>query len=178
MNDFAATTQIIGKVQYHKTGAGFTLIEFIIYLALFGILMGGVAAGVYAIVEGGGRSQAKTSIQEEGNFLLGKFNWALSGASSINVVALPPNLAITKYNYALNPLVFDVSGSELRLRQGGGLANDLNSSNVFLKSLTFQDIPKSNGKPEGLTINFTLTALTSAGAVESQNFEITKFLAQ
>ena len=161
-----------------KKPNGFTLIEVIIYLALFGILMAGVMAAVYAIVEGGGRSQSKILIQEEGNFLLGKFNWALSGASNISVAILPPSLSITKYDYTLNPLVFDVGGSELRLRQGGGEANNLNSDDVALTSLNFQDIPKLNGKPEGLNISFTLASLTYAGAVESQNFEMTKYLSQ
>lgn len=155
---------------------GFTLIEVIIYLALFGILMGGVSTAVYAIVEGGGRSQSKILIQEEGNFLLGKFNWALSGASNINVS--PSILSIVKYSYSSNPLAFDISGTELRLKQGSGTINNLNSDDVTIKNLIFEDIPKSNGKPEGLVISFTLTSLASNGSVESEDFKMTKYLAQ
>lgn len=155
---------------------GFTLIEVIIYLALFGILMGGVAAAVYAIVEGGGRSQNKILIQEEGNFLLEKLDWALSGAASLSATSSPPSLSITKYSYSFSPLVFDISGNEVRLKQGGGGENDLNSNNVSAKNLNFQDIPASNGRPEGVLITFSLTGLTSGGATESQEFEMTRYL--
>jgi type II secretory pathway pseudopilin PulG len=56
---------------------GFTLIEVVLYIGLFGILVGGVIIAAYQLLEGGDRNQVNILIQEEGTFLNRKINWAL-----------------------------------------------------------------------------------------------------
>ena len=56
---------------------GFTLIETIVYLALFSILMGGAIVAAFNIFESAGRQQTHTMLQEEGNFLIAKINEAV-----------------------------------------------------------------------------------------------------
>src|SRR5581483_3447430 len=67
-----------------KSAPGFTLIEVVVYLALFAILFGGAVLAAYNIVESSGRNQSKADIQQEGEFIIGKINWALSGAASVS----------------------------------------------------------------------------------------------
>ena len=67
-----------------KGQKGFTLIETLIYLALFAIFFGGAAAAAYAVIETSGRNLTKSMVQEEGNFMLAKINWALSGVQTID----------------------------------------------------------------------------------------------
>jgi len=159
-----------------KNYNGFTLIETLIYLALFGIIMGGVAAAAYGIVEAGGRSQTRVSLQEEGDFLLAKINWSLTGASSMSIQASPPSLMVSKYNFTSNPLVFNFAGTALSLKEGSGVAQNLNSDNAAISSLIFQDIPSSGAKPEGIKTTFTLQAKTPNGQIVTQDFEHTQYL--
>lgn len=159
-----------------KVSTGFTLLETLIYLALFAVIIGGVIAAVYNIVEASGRNQTKVQAQEEANFLLGKINWALTGANGVTVVPSPPSLTVNKYNFGANPLVFDLNGAKLRLKEGSGTAADLNSDSIQVVNLVFQDIPAVNGKPEGVEATFTFRTLTPNGAVTNQDFEITKYL--
>ena len=64
---------------------GFTIIETLIYLALFTILIGGVMISAYFIVQASSDSQQNTVIQEEANFLSSKIRWALNGATTVDV---------------------------------------------------------------------------------------------
>lgn len=153
---------------------GFTLIETVIYLALFGIIMGGVGVVAYAVIEGAGRGQSRIVMQEEAGFLLGKINWALSGAS--NATVTPTTLTVSKYNFNFNPLVFTASGTKLSLKEGaGGTATNLNSDAVNA-NVVFANIPALNGRPQGVTASATLTSLTPSGASVTQSFQITKYM--
>ncbi len=51
---------------------GFTLIETIVYLALFSIVIGGALAATTLLFEGAGRDTTRARLQEEGNFMLDK----------------------------------------------------------------------------------------------------------
>src|SRR5213078_842008 len=74
---------------------GFTLIETLVYLALFAIMIGGIVAASYLLFESSNRNQTKAMMQEEKNFILGKINYALSGAKSASVFGT--SLTVTKY---------------------------------------------------------------------------------
>lgn len=156
--------------------SGFTLIEALIYLALFGFIMGSLSVAVYGLVEASGRGDTRVVMQEEGGFLLGKIDWALSGASSLTVVASPPSLAVTKYGFGANPLVFNMASGNLRLQQGGGAFVNLNSSSVQVLNFTVTNSAAANGKPQGVTVAFTLRGTTPKGVTIDQNFTTTKFL--
>ncbi len=65
--------------------SGFTLIETMIYIALFALIMTGTIVSIYGILGSSARNQLKAMVQEEGSFLVGKVDWSLNGASSIEV---------------------------------------------------------------------------------------------
>ena len=161
-----------------KIPNGFTLIEAIIYLALLAVIFTSVSAVVYGMVESSGSSKANINLQEEGGFLLSKFNWALSGAESFSAISSPPSLSINKYADPSNPLVFTLSGGELMLKEGAPSPLPLNSGNTEVINLNFQDIPSVGGSTEGIIVSFILKSLSSSGRSISQPFEITKYLEQ
>lgn len=145
---------------------GFTLIETIIYIALMALLIGGGVVTAFYVTDSAQKNKSDVNIQAEGNFILRKIEWAMSGASSIIVGA---TLSITKPSLppAQNPLVFSLNGSNMQLTRGTGAAQNLNSSNVSVSALSFTDIPASGGTPQGVTINFT---------VNNKPFTLTKYL--
>lgn len=156
--------------------SGFTLMEVLVYLALFGVLLGGAGTAAYTMLEAGGRLQSKAYLQDEGNFLLDKFDWAMAGASSVAVSAAPPRLVINKYNDADNPLVFDLSGTEIRLQQGAGAPQNLNGSAAVATNFSLQDLPPQGNRPEGVSVNFMLQMTPNSGSVLTQDFSSTKYL--
>lgn len=62
---------------------GFTLIEAIIYIALFGMLISGAVAVAYQISTSSSLTSRKAIVQDEGNFVLQKIRWALNSESSV-----------------------------------------------------------------------------------------------
>ncbi len=152
---------------------GFTLIETIIYIALFAIIIGGGMVAAYQIIQATEASNNHIILQEEANFLLRKINWALSqpaigfgiGSSVLTVSSSPP-------------LTFDLDCSNpnacnLRLN-----AIILNSSAVKVSSLSFCNtscVPSITSN--GVTTSFTLTTMQN-GRPASQGFSTTKYLRQ
>jgi prepilin-type N-terminal cleavage/methylation domain-containing protein len=57
---------------------GFTLIEVIIYLALFSILMAGSLSAAFALCESSGHERTRAFLLEEGNFIIAKTERELS----------------------------------------------------------------------------------------------------
>ena len=157
-----------------KINDGFTLIETVIYIAILSIVIGGGIVSAFYIIDSGQKNKIGVNIQAEGNFLLRKIEWAMTGAASISVVS-PSRLSIIKdtttgFPPLQNPLVFSLVGSNLQLTRGAGMATNLNSSNVKVDSVIFTKI---NGTPAGVTISFTLSA---GNPPKSQTFTVTKYL--
>src|ERR1041385_5567651 len=77
--------------------SGFTIIELLVYLGLFGIIMTGILSGSYAVIESANRNQTKGLVQADGDFLLGKINWAMSGVTAVTmpVVGTPGSTLTT-----------------------------------------------------------------------------------
>ena len=149
---------------------GFTLIETIVYLALFAIVMTGLVATVYGYFENTGRNETKAILQEEGNFVLGKINYALDGAQAVSAPASGATggtLTATKYGSGLSTTITSSGGN---VTQDGSRLVD--SSVVTISSLTFTHI----ASPEGVTASFTITAKTPGGQSVSEPASITRYI--
>ena len=66
-----------------KLTRGFTLIETLVYLALYTIIIGGTLAAAYGMVESAARNETMAMVEEEGNFLIGKIDWILADTVSV-----------------------------------------------------------------------------------------------
>ncbi len=172
------------KTNFKKSNqSGFSLIETVIYLALFGIVIGGVVVSVYAMFESSSRNQTKAMVQEEGTFLLGKLDWALTGASAVSA---PTSVQLSINRNGIpstdNPLTFDASGGRITLARGTSAAQVLNNTNITIASSGINPIfthTLASGDgivPESIKILFTLTALTPNGQQYSQDFSTVKYL--
>jgi Tfp pilus assembly protein PilV len=116
-----------------KPGAGFTLIETIIYLVLFIIIIGGGMVATYQVIQGTEASYNHVVLQEEANFLLRKIQWALTGATVVS--ATSSSLVASKPNVA--QLTFDVTGGNVRLQRESNTPVILNSSTIAVSNVSF-----------------------------------------
>ncbi|MBI4050591.1 MAG: prepilin-type N-terminal cleavage/methylation domain-containing protein [Candidatus Doudnabacteria bacterium] len=142
---------------------GFTIIEVLLYLALFSIIIGGVMVATYQIIETSGKTQARVVIQEEGNFLHRKIDWALTGATDISVDS-PTKVSITKPSLppGENPLIFELLSGNLELARGSSPAQILNSQNVVVNDVAgtaFTLISAEGSKPPAIKATFTVNGL-------------------
>jgi len=167
-----------------KNPGGFTLIEVLIYLALFAVIIGGAFSAAYGIVESSGRNQTKAMLQEEGDFLIAKINWALSGARAVSSPAVGGGgsaLSVAKWDTSIgDPVVVSLAGGNLNISRGGNAAQRLNNSNleVSCPHPCFTHISASGAgtNPESLETSFSISSRTPNGAAVRQDFFTTTYL--
>lgn len=148
----------------YKNNSGFTLIEVIIYIALFAIVVGGGMVATYQIISGTDAGTNHVILQEEANFLLHKIDWAMTGATSFS--SLPSSSLIISKSGSTFKFDLDLN-KNIRLN-----STILNSSSIVVSNLSFTS-PDTNG----VTTTFTLTTAQN-GRTTTQNFSTTKYLRQ
>lgn len=169
------------KNQSGKSGAGFTLIETLLYLGLFSIVIGGGMLATYGIIQGTQRGASQVAIAEEANFLLRKVDWMLTGVdSALGGVASPASgssqvLTVSKLGVA-GSVSLTRNGSNAELTVGSDPMAVLNSSSVKVTALSFVRTT-ATGQPDSIKTTFTISSSLSGSAI-SQDFEITKYLRQ
>lgn len=163
--------------------SGFALIEAVLYLGLFVLIIGSVLTSVDSILEANARSQTQVMVQEEGAFILGKIDWALTGITSASIDASGKILITTKSDTSFtNPLEVSIdSAGNIFVKRGTGSAERINNSNVtvscepagcFDKTLATGD----GIKPESVAAKITITATTIDGLSYSREFSTVKFI--
>lgn len=134
---------------------GFTLIEVILYIALFSILMGGSVVAAYQLMGSGAHNQSAVLTQEEGTFLSRKINWALTGASVAIVSNGGSTLTITRPDLgAQSPLVISGGGTSMTLMRAGSSATPLNSESLPVTSVVFTVTAAAFGRPTEVDVSF------------------------
>ncbi len=151
---------------------GFTLIETLVYLALFSIIIGGLIAASYMLFETSDRNQTKAMMQEEENFLIAKINWALSGASSVSVPSANSSgstLTVTKYDGT--SFTINRSGTDLIMN-----FTPLNNTNVAISKLVFIHTYAGGTNPESVEAGFTISAQTPTGGTIFETASTTSYV--
>jgi prepilin-type N-terminal cleavage/methylation domain-containing protein len=166
----------VNKMKCHKKQNGFTLIEVLIYIALFSMLVGGVLVSVYTMLESSGRDTTQTELLEEGNFLLDKIGWVMSDVQTIASPAqnaTGTTLSITPWDVSVgNPIVVHFTTQNMTIKEGVNSAQQLNNTNVWLSNASFTHTYNAGqgAVPESITVTFTLNTRTPEGSVVSHIF--------
>lgn len=153
---------------------GFTLIEFLLYMALLSIFMLTLSEMFVSILELQTESEGLSFVEEDGRFILARLTNDINNASSISTPAAPGNTSDTLV-LVLNGVqnTYSIQSNNLAISNPQGSAN-LNSSgsNVtainFLRlgvagkdsikiSFTIQGVSVGNSGPETRTFNTTVT---------------------
>lgn len=150
------------KKNNSKNSAGTTLIEILIYIALFSIVMAGGTVGAYQVIQSSNRTSDKNILEQDANFILRKMDWALTGATLL-VIPNPQKLVVTTSS---SSVTFTLSGADFQ-KDGA----PLNSSRIKISNLSFA-APSATGKP-GVTMKFTAKTFDDK---LSQTFSMTKYL--
>lgn len=147
---------------------GFTLVETLVYIALFGILIGGFVVSAYGLFESNNRNLAKAMLQQEKDFVVGKINWALSGAQLVTVVN-PQTLSVTRYDGSA--VTIGVSGTTVTV---GGAA--ITNENVRVSKLVFIRTYAGGTNPESVEAGFTISTLSQDGKSIFQTASTTRYI--
>ncbi len=146
---------------------GFTLIETIIYLALFTIIIGGGMVATYQVIQSTAASTNHVAMEEEANFLLRKISWAMVGGRTLSIAGGGTLLTITTYDGTSLAFSYDTIGQTIKLN-----STVLNSSSVKVTALSF-----TAAGTNGVTTAFTLTTVQNGKPV-TEDFSATQYTHQ
>jgi type II secretory pathway pseudopilin PulG len=162
-----------------QNNVGITLIETVVYIALFAIIIGGAITAAYSMIESQGRNQTQGMVEEEGNFILEKIDWALTGATAVSVSASSQFLINRDgISDADNPLIFYNVGGNMYMERGVATSTQLNNSNVTITNTVFTNATSSYDGivPESAGVTFTANVHTPNGLLYSETFSTVKYL--
>lgn len=154
-----------------RIASGFTLIEVLVYLALYAIMFSGAVAAIYTIIETSARSETSALIEEEGDFLLAKIDAASAQGSAVaGPAGTSSSLSITESDGTLAS--FRHCGAGLCERVGSMALQQLNDPDTSVVGLTFvvDQYPDAASDAMSISASFTLAATTSDGHALSRNF--------
>jgi hypothetical protein len=155
-----------------------------IYLALFSIIITGGLISAYSLIESSYRNQTKAMVQEEGSFLIGKIDWALTGTQTISLPTantFGTTLSLVRYEASTSPVVITIVSGNMTIKVGTNPTHVLNNTNVQISCpptgcFTHSSATADGINPENATASFTISSKTSQGFSTSQFFSTVKYL--
>ena len=141
---------------------GFTILETIMYIALFSLLMTGILVTVYELLAGGAQNRESVAIQEEGTFINRKIGWALSGATAISVPD-SKTLVLTRPDLGgQSPLTITESAGQMFISRGSVAPTPLTTAEFTVENGHISLIPASGGGPAGVSVHYTIEGVPFA----------------
>ena len=135
---------------------GFTLLETIMYIGLFGVLMSGALVAVYQLIDGGVHNMHSVAVEEEGLFVNRKMNWALKGATAVTAPD-SKTLVITRPDLgAQSPLTITEQSGEMLLTRGVAAPLPLTTSELKVTSTSVSSVPAGGGIPASVRVYYAI----------------------
>jgi hypothetical protein len=164
----------MSKNMQRKNQKAFSLIETILYLALFALIISGIVVTMYDLYEVAGRNQSKAMLHEEKDFLSAKIGSTLA---SINP-AKPITPAANTSGASLSETSYDGSTNTISVASGTMLLNaaTLNNINVTISNLVFIHTYSGGTNPESIEAGFTISEKAQNGMTISETASTTRYL--
>ncbi|MBI4094626.1 MAG: prepilin-type N-terminal cleavage/methylation domain-containing protein [Candidatus Liptonbacteria bacterium] len=153
-----------------KKRDAFTLIEVLIYIALFSATLFVFVMVFYQLIDSRDQNQLRVEVEEEANFLMKKIEWGLLGADSINEPAPGSTstvLSVNKFNFPDNPLVFTLAGDDITLSRGAGAPAALNSERITVRKLEFAHVAAFGSRPSAVSVTLQAFAMAREGRLRA-----------
>mgnify|MGYP000703373839 CR=1 FL=1 len=138
--------------------SGFTLVEFVIYFGLIGLVMTGVVGFMLDYMRSYNKAIVISRTEQEARFGLARVLRAVRQATRVNdgssvFGSASGVLSLDVPSAQATPTVFDLSGGALRIKEGAGAATALTSGEVVVRSLRFAKDGNGNA---AITIEMTV----------------------
>lgn len=121
---------------------GYTLIEVLIYTAIFVVFVGGMMLLAISMLTASQRANTQVEVADNSRFMIQKLQRVLQGASAINSPAVGASAASLSLNTATaswNPFVIDVVSGSLRFKKGSAAPIPITNSMVAVSSISFRN---------------------------------------
>lgn len=138
---------------------GFTLIEFLLYISITGMMVVTLSGLFFMVVQSRVKHQAITEVDQQSIEVINKITQSLRNAESINLPAQGASavsLSLDVVDVSDDPTVFDLSSGAIQMTEGVGSPVALTNSNVTISSILFENLSRTN-TPGVVRISFTVS---------------------
>jgi len=159
-----------------KNGAGFTLIETLLYMGIFSILIIVLFTLLTSIFDVQLESQSTAAVASDGRFILNRFAYDIRKAESFTSPAsIGGQGPILEFQTGGMTYSYTISNGNLILTNSTlGTADQLNSYNTTLSDVNFLRLSDTNSEHDTISFSFTLESKTQKrGGAAEQNFKTT-----
>lgn len=149
---------------------GFTLVEFIIYIAILATILILISGFLWTIVLGNIKETSYREVQQNGRFALTKISQGIKKATGI-ISPTAGNSDISLYlqmaDPSLNPTIFEVDNGKLITTQGTSGSYELTTDQVIVSSLQFTNLSYEN-TPGTIKIEMQIDHINPGNRMEYQ----------
>lgn len=135
---------------------GFTLIETIIYIALFGVLMASTLVTVYELLGSGEINKTALVIQTEETFINSKLRWAITGATAVAAPSGDELIVTPATHLPFGQLIFYVEDEILYMKRDANPPEALTSTDLKVSNFLATITPATAVLPANIQIKYYL----------------------
>ncbi len=164
-----------------KTQA-FTLIETIIYLALFSVIIGGSITSAFFFLEHSDKNNIHAQVAGEAEFILTKIEYLLSGTTQISspssglACILPCIVSVTKAFSIPRDITIFVQGNTLYVKKDYAPPVAISGNSFQVNAFSAVHFQKDAKGSKRIKVLFTLNTLSPQGTTVSGDFYTTYYL--
>jgi hypothetical protein len=143
--------------KFSHSESGFTYIEMLLYVAILGLMLTTMVN--FGLVMIGGSAKSSTTEEVSGNarFISEKILYEIRNASGVNSVSTS-SISLATFDAPSNPTIIDISGTNIRIKEGSGAVIQLNSTNTSITNFTFTNYTSADNKTKHIGFSFTANA--------------------
>jgi len=152
---------------------GTSLIELILYMAILSVFLTMLTSIFVSALDVQSESQATSSVEQDGNYILAKLAYDIHKAQSINV---PVANGVTADNFQIVidsvNYTYSIDANNNLILTNNLSVNNLNNYGSSISAFSVQRLGNVGGIENTLKINFTVTSRTKRiSGFETKNFE-------
>jgi len=155
--------QFSSHMRSHSTGtnSGFTLLEFLLYIAIIGVTVVAAGAILFNILFAKAKLSALDEVNHNGRFAMEKIADAVRNAEAINAPApqaASGSLSLQMADGSLDPTVFSLSGGAMTIAEGVGAPAAITTGDVTVSDAVFTNVSYA-GTPGTVRIRMTIASV-------------------
>ncbi len=152
-----------------RSQKGFTLVEMVLYVAICSILLVTISVFLSFLLDARVRSQAITEVNQQGFQVMSLLTQTIRNGRSIQTPSIglaSSTLSLTTGNALINPTLFYVSGTTIKIKEGSQADIPLTNGRVMVSELTFQNVSSSSSVEKIIRISYTVEYINPTGRDE------------
>jgi Tfp pilus assembly protein PilW len=148
---------------------GFTLVEVVLYVAICSLLLVTISVFLSFLLGARVRSQAITEVNQQGFQVMSLITQTIRNGRSIQVPSTgvsSSTLSITTVNALLNPTIFNISSTTVKIKEGSQVAIPLTNSRIRVSNLLFQNVSSGSSTEKIIRVSYTIDYINPTGRSE------------